>query len=285
MSEPRLQQSPWGGSQAHHSGVSSLPLLLARLALASRARPISGLTGAVPPGEPAVGQPAPLSCAGNGRGFETDDAAGDPSGQSGTCLESKRVYSAPRPKPSTLWVGPPELAILLIFRPRGLGAARRATARAGRRSWGPVFPPESDLFSEIASAGHSARLRAGPCAPARVRNGVEAVPPLGGTGGFGRIRPPRHAFGGPGSTRPVSRSSSEPPDCLRCRDPKRRLRSCAGYQIRPSRKIPKKVSVWRRCRKALAISPGEVPAWLVWVSPMRCAGRLPEPHEAGTTAR
>jgi len=121
-------------------------------------------------------------------------------GRSGACLEPKRVYSAPMPKPSTLWVRPPELAILLIFRPRGLGAARRATARAGRRSWGPVFPPVSDLFSEIASAGHSARLRAGPCAPARVRNGVEAVPPLGGTGGFGRIRPPRHAFGGPGPT-------------------------------------------------------------------------------------
>ena len=57
------------------------------------------------------------------------------------------------------------------------------------------------------------------------------------------------------------------------------------YQMRPCRKIPKKVSVWRVCRKALAISPGEVPAWLVWVSPMRPAGRLPEPHEGGTTAR
>ena len=43
--------------------------------------------------------------------------------------------------------------------------------------------------------------------------------------------------------RPVFRSSSEPPDCLHCRDPKRRLRSCARYEMRPSRKIPKKVSV------------------------------------------
>jgi len=135
MSEPRLQQSPWGGSQAHHSGVSSLPLLLARLALASRALPISGLTAAVPRGEPAVGQPAPLSCAGDARGFDTDDAAGDPSGQSGTCLESKRVYSALRPKPSTLWVGPPELAILRMFRPGAFGGSQAGDCEG----WPPLL--------------------------------------------------------------------------------------------------------------------------------------------------
>jgi hypothetical protein len=200
MSEPRLQQSPWGGSQAHHSGVSSLPLLLARLALASRARPISGLTAAVRRGEPAVGQPAPLSCAGNGRGFETDDFGGDARG--GAVLAWNRSASTQLLCQSLQPCGSAhQSSRSSACSGRGpLAAARRATARAGRRSWGPVFPPESDLFSEIASAGHSARLRAGPCAPARVRNGVEAVPPLGGTGGFGRIRPPRHAFGGPGPT-------------------------------------------------------------------------------------
>jgi len=34
--------------------------------------------------------------------------------------------------------------------------------------------------------------------------------------------------------RPVFRSSSEPPDCLRCRNPKRRLRSCAGIKCAPA---------------------------------------------------
>jgi len=39
---------------------------------------------------------------------------------------------------------------------------------------------------------------------------------------------------GPDSPLPVSRSSSEPPDCLHCRDPKRRLRSCAGIKCAPA---------------------------------------------------
>jgi len=212
------------------------------------------------------------------------------------------------PKPSTLWVGPPELAILLIFRPGGLGAARRATATAGRRSWRPVFPPESDLFSEIASAGRSvayaprpaqrpdyetawkasshwavhavwvgfvrrAMLVEGPVPPGP-RDAVERIPPCPPSASEvakrlecarllalsdhptapGDLRlhsclpqttrwvaqPITLPIRGPGSTRPVSRSSSEPPDCLRCRDPKRRLRRCAGIKCAPAAKFRKK---------------------------------------------
>jgi hypothetical protein len=39
---------------------------------------------------------------------------------------------------------------------------------------------------------------------------------------------------------PCPVSSSEPPDCLRCRDPKRRLRSCAGIKCAPAAKFRKK---------------------------------------------
>ena len=39
---------------------------------------------------------------------------------------------------------------------------------------------------------------------------------------------------------PCPVSSSEPPDCLHCRDPKRRLRSCAGIKCAPAAKFRKK---------------------------------------------
>ena len=45
--------------------------------------------------------------------------------------------------------------------------------------------------------------------------------------------------------RPVFRSSSEPPDCLRCRNPKRRLRSCAGIKCAPA---ARRISVFERTK-------------------------------------
>ena len=144
----------------------------------------------------------------------------------------------------------------------------------------PAFHKRPDGLLSRRHCPFEARFHPGPTVTIRLEG---PVPP--GPGDAVEGVPPVSFMEGRVSPRPVSRSSSEPPDCLHCRDPKRRLRSCAGYEMRPSRKIPKKVSVWRMCREALAISPGEVPAWLVWVSPMRPAGRLPEPHEAGTTAR
>ena len=166
------------------------------------------------------------------------------------------------------------------------------------------IPPSAPGASEVAKRMECASLLAlwkSPTAPGDLRlhlclpqatRWVAHPTPLpirgpGSTRARGRRgrRPASFVHGGPGFTSARVPEQQRATRLLALPRPHTAPPKLRRYQMRPSRKIPKKVSVWRRCRKALAISPGEVPAWLVWVSPMRPAGRLPEPHEAGTTAR
>jgi hypothetical protein len=63
--------------------------------------------------------------------------------------------------------------------------------------------------------------------------GVEVLPPLGGTGGCKLSRRPRDAYRRPGSTRTRNPQQQQGTDWLRCRDSLRRLRLRDAFGVRP----------------------------------------------------